>query len=196
MENEIWKDVVGYEGLYQVSNLGRVRSLERTCASKNSALRKVPSYILKPSFGGGYLYYNLTKNATCRRVLAHRIVATAFIPNPNGFQIINHIDEDKKNNNALNLEWCNHKYNNDYGNRKKLVAETHKKNKKNCRAIYHIDKEGNIIGSYDSIASAACELGVKKDLIMNILRGATKVRRENLLFKYKEGTTWYNHKRV
>lgn len=196
MKNEIWKDVVGYEGLYQVSSLGRVKSLKRTCTSKYSSVRTVPSHILKPSCGSGYLYYNLTKNAVCKRVLAHRIVATAFIPNPNNFRIINHIDEDKKNNNILNLEWCNHKYNNDYGQRKKKVSETCFKNRKNCRIIQHIDTNGNVIKEYNGIKYAALDLGVKKDLIINILRGATKSRREHLLFKYKEGTTWYNHKRI
>lgn len=196
MKKEIWKDVVGYEGLYQVSNLGRVRSMERMCVSKLGSNRTVPPHNLKPSSGRGYLYYNLNKDGICKRVLAHRIVASAFIPNPFGYKTVNHKDEHKTNNEASNLEWCSHKYNNDYGQRKKKVSETCFKNRKNCRIIQHIDTDGNVIKEYNGIKYAALDLGVKKDLIINILRGATKSRREHLLFKYKEGTTWYNHKRV
>lgn len=196
LENEIWKDVVGYEGLYQVSNLGRVRSIPRTCISKFGSIRTVPSRNLSPSNGRGYLYYNLNKDGICKRVLAHRIVASAFIPNPKGHKTVNHKDENKVNNNVSNLEWCSHKYNNDYGQRKRKVSDTCFKNRRNCRVIQHIDSYGNIIKEYNGIKYAAIELGVNKGLIINILRGVTKTKREHLLFRYKEGTTWYNHKRI
>ena len=104
---EEWKPIIGYEGLYEVSNLGNVQSL---CAGrwKVRMIRKpVPDK-------DGYLTLNIKKNGKYKCVKIHRIVAQAFIPNPHNLPTINHIDEDKKNNRIDNLEWCSHKYNNNY----------------------------------------------------------------------------------
>lgn len=107
---EIWKDIEGFEGLYQVSNLGRVKSLERTtqlpinkyCAG----FRCQKELILKQfSRSNGYKSVNLNKNGN-NFFTVHRLVAQAFCPNPNGYDTVNHIDENKKNNRADNLEWC------------------------------------------------------------------------------------------
>lgn len=106
-EKEIWKDVVGYEGLYQVSNLGRIKSLFRY------------KRILKPIVGSqGYLYVSLyNKNKKMKSKRMHQLIAQAFIPNPNKLPFVNHKDENVTNNNVNNLEWCNAKYNCNYGTR-------------------------------------------------------------------------------
>lgn len=96
---EIWKDIPGYEGLYQVSNKGSVRSLNW---GNHGFVRNL--YLKKQN--RGYRHVELAKNGTKKSFTVHRLVATAFIPNPNNYKTINHIDEDKTNNSVENLEWC------------------------------------------------------------------------------------------
>lgn len=103
---EIWKDIKGYEGLYQVSNLGNIRSV------KNGRKR-----IKKPLISGDrypYLKIQLSKNSKPKNFFIHRLVAEAFIPNPNNYKEVNHIDENTFNNSSDNLEWCDRQYNADY----------------------------------------------------------------------------------
>lgn len=109
---EVWKDVAGYEGLYQVSNLGRVASLERI-TSKGV---HVPYKLLSQSNDkDGYKKVGLYKDGKVEVGRVHRLVATAFIPNPYNYPVINHKDENKQNNVVDNLEWCTVKYNANYG---------------------------------------------------------------------------------
>ena len=114
---EIWKDIKGYEGLYQVSNLGRIKTLEKDaiCNNNNGVTRKVKEKILHPSISNkGYMHITLRNgNIKCTKRV-HRLVAEAFIPNPNKYPIINHKDCDKTNNCIDNLEWCTYQYNNQY----------------------------------------------------------------------------------
>lgn len=109
---EIWKNVDGF-GFYEVSNLGRVRSISHV----DSMGRLKTGKVLKsnPDSRGLYLLINLYQNGKSHVKLIHRLVAKAFIPNPCGYPEVNHIDEYKTNNCANNLEWCNHVYNNNYG---------------------------------------------------------------------------------
>ena len=109
---EIWKNIKGYEGLYQVSNLGRVKSLER----KDNLGRKVNEKILKNrNATHGYIAVILSKDSNKKTYRVHRLVAEAFIPNPNKYLEVNHKDENKSNNRIDNLEWCDRKYNCNYG---------------------------------------------------------------------------------
>ena len=101
---EIWKNIEGYEGEYQVSNTGKVRSLKNNLILKQQCDRY------------GYFRVILYKNSKMSNKLVHRLVAEAFIPNPEKFNIVNHKDENPKNNNFSNLEWCTQKYNANYGN--------------------------------------------------------------------------------
>jgi hypothetical protein len=106
MEN--WKDIKGYEGIYQVSDLGRVRSLDRTFKDRSGRVQKIKGKIRaqKSTNGRGYIQLSLSDGKNKSRQTLHRIVATAFIENPSGKPEINHIDGDKSNNMANNLEWC------------------------------------------------------------------------------------------
>ena len=123
--NEEWRPVVGYEGLYEVSNTGRVRSLDRydnrNCFRKSKVLSPV-----KDKYG--YLLVNLYCNGKQHQMKIHRLVAEAFIPNQDDLPQVNHKDEDKTNNNVTNLEWCDATYNNNYGSRLERSRETAIKN--------------------------------------------------------------------
>lgn len=118
--NEEWKPIKGYEGLYEISNYGRVKSLERIIpmpqGMKNSQLRKIKSKLRKQCIRGMYKCVHLYKDGKCEKYSVHRLVATAFIPNPNNYPCVNHKDENKLNNHVDNLEWCSYGYNNSYGN--------------------------------------------------------------------------------
>ena len=127
MEEEIWKDIKGYEGLYQVSNLGRIRSLDRIIYVNDELrpIRKIKGKILKlrPN-KQGYLRTIISKNCKIKSITVHRIVAETFISNSNNLPCVNHIDEDVTNNTVKNLEWCTYDYNNNYGTRSLRESET------------------------------------------------------------------------
>ena len=116
---EIWKDIEGYEGLYQISNLGRVKSFPRkgTHTTKERIIKFAKS-------NKGYLIAILKNNDVQKAFSVHRLVAKAFIPNPNNLPQVNHKDENKENNNVNNLEWCNNWYNSHYGTRLHRIAKT------------------------------------------------------------------------
>lgn len=107
---EIWKDIEGYEGLYQISNIGRVWSVGKEIYKKAGLI-------------GSYLSVSLNKDGHLKNFLIHRLVAKAFIPNPLNLPQVNHIDEDKLNNRADNLEWCTAKYNCNYGGRNSKIGD-------------------------------------------------------------------------
>ena len=142
MKNEIWKDIKNYEGLYQVSNLGNVRSLDRFVNDFNSIKKKKrfkKGKLLKiKQTGKLYLSAFLSKNNKLKKYFVHRLVAEHFIDKTNfkcmeneerknidsDYLFINHIDENPLNNQVDNLEWCTIAYNNNYGNRIKKFNET------------------------------------------------------------------------
>lgn len=121
---EIWKDIKHYEGIYQVSNKGNIMFLGKKAPIRNqygaTGFRTVPSKQLKPS-GNRYLKVALYKNGVKTYYSVHRLVAEAFLPNPEGKPQVNHIDENKLNNNVENLEWCTSRYNCNYGNRNSKI---------------------------------------------------------------------------
>jgi hypothetical protein len=103
---EIWKDVVGYEGLYKVSNSGRIKSLDRLVVTKKNVNINIPEKIRKQCDNGfGYLYVTLTKNGKSLTQASHRIVAKAFIPNTENKKCINHKNWNRSDNRVDNLEW-------------------------------------------------------------------------------------------
>lgn len=128
---EVYKDIEGYEGLYQVSNLGNVKSLNYSKTKKEN--------VLKPGIRNGYLKVDLCKNKTKKTYSVHRLVAKAFIENTNNLPMINHKDECKTNNVVENLEWCTHKYNCNYGTIKERIGKAISKaltnNQKHSKAV-------------------------------------------------------------
>ena len=116
---EEWRPIEGYEGLYEVSNLGRVRSLDRFY------YRLHKGKVLSPTKDRyGYLTVTLNCNGKSKTIKIHRLVAQAFLPNPDNLPQVNHKDEDKTNNNVDNLEWCTAKYNVNFGTRQERYRNT------------------------------------------------------------------------
>lgn len=198
---EIWKDVKGYEGLYKINNFGIV---------KNSKKKIIKSQKNK----SGYITIKLHNNGKRKKYMVHRLVAETFIPDKIKFKYfneedklkytnhleklcLNHIDENKLNNNVENLEWCTYLYNNNYGTRKirvknslkkvqmteerlKIIRETHWKKK-----IFQYDLDGNLIRKWDSIKEAS--IFIKKDItgIQHCCKGKLKTC-GGYIWKYAE----------
>lgn len=165
--NEIWKDVVGYEGYYQISNLGRVKSVERYCRNKLVGLQLVKEKIRKTtSTTAGYEYVVLAKKGKNKTCLIHRLVAEAFLPNPNNLKCVNHKDENPHNNNVDNLEWCTYAYNNTY-------KDIHlRRNLDNiARKIIQYDLDMNEIKRWNTISEAAKFYNTYSSNIIKCCRG-------------------------
>lgn len=117
MEN--WKDVKGYEGLYKISESGKIKSLRRKVRSKHG-LRTKKERILKANRSGRYEKVSLCKEGDCKQYSVHRLVAENFIRIPNKSEVVNHMDGDKLNNHYKNLEWCTPKQNNEHAKKNRL----------------------------------------------------------------------------
>lgn len=128
LEREEWRDVVGYEGLYQVSSFGRVRSLDRTVINKLGISHLYSPKVLQPSVTRlQYLRVSLCCNGKIKCYGIHRLVAQAFIPNPDNLPQVNHRNEKPDCNYPDNMEWCTAEYNCNYGGRNKRLSETKKR---------------------------------------------------------------------
>ena len=152
---EVWKDIINFEGYYQVSNLGKIRSLDRTIKCKRFGItynKFMKGRILKPAIeGSGYNYVNLKKEGTTKNVKVHRMVAITFLNNVNNLLEVNHKDENKLNNNVNNLEWCTRSYNNTYGTKiERSVKNTdYSKRTKNTDYKKIARKTSKLVGQYD-----------------------------------------------
>lgn len=147
---ELWKDVEGFEGLYQVSTWGNVRSLDRYVNTIGNSKRLIKGKIIKPRLDRyGYLKVMLSKNGNKKYILLHRLVALNFISNPDNLPQVNHIDEVKTNNFRSNLEWCDSKYNNNYGTHKERVAKSH------WKKVYQYNREYKLVKIWPSLVE--CE---------------------------------------
>lgn len=182
VNDEIWKDIKGYEGLYQVSNYGNVKSLEKiNCTNKKYLslcyLRK--ERILKPIKNyRGALRVILAINGKKSAFYIHRLVANAFIPNPDNLPQVNHKDENVKNNKVDNLEWCTAQYNSNYGNRNNKILKHIKK------PILQYNLDGKFIKEYESITQASKETKIP---ISSISANCCKQRDKTngYVFKFK-----------
>lgn len=180
---EIWKDIPGYEDLYQVSNLGRVKSLDKyvNSAIKNNTKVLRKSQLLKIRINQGYYEVTLTHNNKRKYCKVHRLVAQAFIPNPNNLSQINHKDENPLNNNVENLEWCTAQYNCSYGNRTKNIYN-------NTRSISveinQYDLNNNLIKTYKSITEASKSVNKSPLSIRRYCDGVTKDK--DYIWRYAE----------
>lgn len=136
---EIWKDIEGYEGIYRVSNLGRIYSYHS-------------NKILKQRVHNDYLYINLSKESSRKTFRAHRLVAKAFVfnSNPSKNKIINHINCIKTDNRAENLEWCTPKENIQHAIKNNLRSGKRQKSSKIIKKIYQYNKKGELINVFES----------------------------------------------
>ena len=166
---EIWKDKKGYEGHYQVSNCGRVKSLNYHRMGFEKILKtKVDK--------DGYLTVML--NNPRKTFLVHRLVAEAFIPNTDNLPCVNHKDENKQNNVVINLEWCDVKYNNEYNNGQKRRAI------KRLKPILQYTLDGEFVREWESAIQAEREGGFSSAHICDVLKGKRKTHK-GFIWRYK-----------
>ena len=172
MKKEYWKPVIGFEGLYEVSNFGRVKSLKRG-----------KELILTPYTNRcGYLLVQLYKNGKYRKQV-HRLVAEAFLDNPNNLPCVNHKDENPQNNHVENLEYCDHAYNDNYGTRNKRIAKTNTNGKKS-KAVLQYSLDGTFIKEFPSTNEVERQLGFAHGGIASCCRGECK-KVYGFIWRYK-----------
>ena len=163
--NEVWKDIEGYEGIYQVSNLGRVRSLDRIDCYGRPHKGKI---IKQGLWKSGYPNLSLHKDGSIINTSVHRLVAKAFVPGYFEGADVNHRDEDKMNNRADNLEWCTRSYNNTYGtgmDRRKLIIS---------KPVVQMTLDGKFISNHQSIIDANRDTGIARASIRDCCSGKYK----------------------
>ena len=166
MKKEYWKPVVGYEGLYEVSNWGRVKSLKFG-----------KERILKQSIRHGYYIVCLSKNGIVKSYYVHRLVAEVFLPNPNNYKEVNHKDENKTNNVVTNLEWCDRLYNVRYG------TGIERRSKTQSKTVLQYDLNGNLIKEWKSVAECGIN-GYNYGNVAACCRGELKTYK-GFIWRYK-----------
>ena len=162
---EHWKAIAGYDGQYEVSDQGRVKSLKH---GKDK--------ILKPRKDKyGYLQVGICKYGQIKFLLVHRLVAEAFIPNPNNLDTVNHKDEVKTNNTVGNLEWMSQRDNNNYGTRNKRIAEANINNPSLSKKVQMFDKStGELLATFPSLMEAERVTGIAYQSISSCCLGKLK----------------------
>lgn len=151
---ELWKNVPEYEGLYQISSLGQVRSLK-----KNKLLKPETTHF-------GHKRVRLYKDGVTKKIYVHQLVARAFIPNPNLFPYVNHMDQNPANNHADNLEWCTQKHNLNYGTRNQRLRQSI-----DAPHVRQLTPDGYFVAEYQSVLVAAELLGYDYSNIYKCCRG-------------------------
>lgn len=155
---EEWKDIRGYEGLYQVSSEGRVKSVKRNI------------FRVYNDNGYGYFMVLLSKDGEKKPFYVHRLVAEAFIPNPENLPQVNHRNEQKHQNNVENLEWCSSKYNMNYGTARERQVEKQRKK------VYQYTKEGELVREFDGVNQCA-EFGFEPSSVSCCCNGKRKTHK-------------------
>ncbi len=181
---EIYKDIKGYEGLYQISNLGNIRSLDRQSWNGNSYFTLKGKQLKPANNGHGYLWVYLSKDGKTKYNYIHRLVAEAFIENPENKPCVNHIDFDRQNNCVENLEWVTYTENETHKNNNKQID--HKTNAKRKPVIATNLVTGKEL-YFDSIREAGRQLNILHQSIQEICKGNTTRRTAGgYTFRYAE----------
>ena len=180
---EEWREVQGYEGLYEVSNFGRVRTLNY---KRTGAIRVMKDAGLKKT---GHRYVVLYKNGVKMHQYVHRLVAQAFVSNPNNLPCVNHKDENPTNNCANNLEWCSKEYNNTFGSRTERIAEKKRghNNTPKSKAILQLSLDGELLQEWPSAQEIKRQLGYSQGNISTVCLGRHGHHTAyGYIWKYKE----------
>ena len=190
---EKWRDIKEFKGLYQVSNLGNIRSLDTMINCKgakgiNEHIRK--GRILKKTIGTtGYYNVNLSKDSKVRLLRVHTLVARAFIPNPNNYKLINHKDGNKLNNKVENLEWCDYSHNIKeayrIGLRKNKYSGKYGKEAQFSKPLLQFTIDGKFIKEWENASQVKRELGYCAENIRSVCNGKRKIA-NGYKWKYKE----------
>lgn len=182
MKKEIWKDVIGYEELYEVSNLGKLRHKDVLVDDiKNNRKMHIKQKYMKPCLGKrGYYVYVVSKNNKKKHLPIHRLIAIHFIPNPNDYPVINHINGNKLDNRIENLEWCTYSHNNSEAFRIGLRKTDYensgfkKYNDSIKKKINQYDMNMIFIKSWNSIQEASETLNICSSHICRCCKGKIK----------------------
>lgn len=156
---EVWKDINEYVGLYKVSNTGKIISMKK---GKEMTLH-VDVY--------GYPIVTLYKDKKHKTHKVHRLVAIAFIPNPNNYPSVNHKDENKKNNHIDNLEWSSCFYNANYGSRNKNISKTQTNRIDQARPVLQFTRSGLLVSEFESVREAERQTGIYRSNIIACCKG-------------------------
>lgn len=164
---EQWRDIQGYEGMYQISNYGNVKSLNYNKTKQEKILKFGKNY-------KGYLQVHLCKDGKMKTFTVHRLVANAFIPNPNELSDVNHKDEDKTNNVVENLEWCDRKYNTNYGTRTERCSIKQLNDETKSKQVNQYSLDGTLLATYPSAHEVKRQLGFAQPNISACCNGKYK----------------------
>lgn len=175
---EIWRDIPGYEGLYQVSNYGRVKSLNYKCTGSEKLMKQT-------CLVSGHLEVRLCKDGIVKAFRIHRLVAESFIPNPNNHEIVHHIDHNPQNNTVENLEWTSttdhkslhHKCNGGSAGR-------------SCKTVYQYTLNGNLLAVWESAAEAARKLRFSQGCITTCCKGGFNYKGKWINITQHNGYKW------
>lgn len=177
---EVWNPIKGYEGYYEVSTTGKVRSCTRMRKSKNGSSHEWKGRILKTDehITDGHLRVTLSKNNVQKRYSVHRLVAEAFIENPNNYPIVNHKNENPHDNRVENLEWCDWKYNSNYGtNKKRISLKQRGVPRLKCRKkLFQYSLDGKLLNVYECRKDAGLAGFSENNISKAIHRGNGKCR--------------------
>lgn len=190
---EIWKDLKEYENLYQISNLGRVKSLQRRKSNYNQkgftgTFKLIQEKILKPKVDRkGYLYVQLYKNGKSKMFKVHRLVAQTFIPNLRNKPQVNHKDGNKQNNFIDNLEWCTNTENQKHAWKIGLQKSRFSKNNSKAKKVMQYDLQGNFIREWNCMMDIEREINISHTSISLCCRNKVENTR-GYIWKYKNAS--------